>query len=127
MPQGFIYLFRVSEVQEFAYLCNPGGQTQNEKSQKRWPDHVSNYELRICVVAVSSSLQKDERLTFCIFFHFMINGPYHDNMTLPHLADGEGFQIWRVDINIANEESPAVEKAWSSSLAVACEANSSST
>ena len=57
----------------------------------------------------------------------MINGPCHDNMALPHLADGEGFQLWRVDINIANEESLAVEKAWSCSLAVACEAKSSST
>jgi len=57
----------------------------------------------------------------------MINGPCHDNMSRPHLADGEGFQIWRIDINIANKQSPAVEKAWYSSLAVACEANSSST
>jgi hypothetical protein len=48
-------------------------------------------------------------------------------MALPHLADGEGFQTWRVDINIANKQSPAVEKAWSSSLEFACEANSSST
>jgi len=57
----------------------------------------------------------------------MINEPCHDNMALAQLADGEGFQIWRVDINIANKSSPAVEKAWSSSLAVTCEANSTST
>jgi len=48
----------------------------------------------------------------------MINGPCHDNVTLPHFAEGEGYQIWRVDINMTNKESPAIEKAWSSSLAV---------
>jgi hypothetical protein len=48
-------------------------------------------------------------------------------MKIPHLADGEVFQIWREYINIANKQSPAVEKAWSSSLAVSCEVNSSST
>lgn len=31
----FIYLLMISEMQEFAYLCNPGGQTQNEKTQEQ--------------------------------------------------------------------------------------------
>jgi hypothetical protein len=78
-------------------------------------------------VASASVLQRDERLADYIFYHFMINGACHDSMALPYLADGEGIQLWRVDINIANKQSPAVEKAWSSSLAVACEANSAAT
>jgi hypothetical protein len=74
-----------------------------------------------------SVLQWDERLTEYIFYHFMINGPCHDSVALPYLANGEGIHLWRADINIANKQSLAVEKAWSSSLAVARDANSSST
>jgi hypothetical protein len=51
----------------------------------------------------------------------------HNGMPRPQVAaGGDGLQIWRVDENILNMQSPTARKEWSSSLGVGRGANNSS-
>jgi hypothetical protein len=53
--------------------------------------------------------------------------PCHHGMARPLVADGEnGFQTWRVAVNILNNQSRTADKGWTSSLGVGRGANNSS-
>jgi hypothetical protein len=52
-------------------------------------------------------------------------GSCHHDMARPQVADGEGFQIWRVAANMLNNQSHTADKGWLSSLGVERMANPS--
>jgi hypothetical protein len=54
-------------------------------------------------------------------------GPCHHGMACPQVAvTGDGFQIWRVPVNVLNKKSRTADNGWSSRLGVGRGANNSS-
>jgi hypothetical protein len=48
-------------------------------------------------------------------------------MACPQVAvRGDGFQIWRVAVNVISKQSQTADKRWFSSLEVGCRANNTS-